>query len=67
MAAQSALRVGAGLVRLGAPRGIINSLEAKLLEVVKIYNPIPGDEEEAYKEALSREYAAFYEKQEVLA
>jgi hydroxyethylthiazole kinase-like uncharacterized protein yjeF len=36
MAAQSALRVGAGLVRLAAPRGIIDSLEAKLLEVVKI-------------------------------
>jgi uncharacterized metal-binding protein len=39
----------------------------ELLEVVKIYNPIPGDEEEAYREALSREYAAFYEKQEVPA
>lgn len=39
----------------------------ELLEVVKIYNPIPDDEEEAYKEALSREYAAFCEKQEVPA
>ena len=39
----------------------------ELLEVVKIYNPIPGDEEEAYREALSREYATFYEKQEVPA
>ena len=39
----------------------------ELLEVVKIYNPIPDDEEEAYREALSREYAAFYDKQEVPA
>jgi hydroxyethylthiazole kinase-like uncharacterized protein yjeF len=36
MAAQSALKVGAGLVLLGVPRGIIDSLEAKLLEVIKI-------------------------------
>jgi uncharacterized metal-binding protein len=39
----------------------------ELLEVVKIYNPVPPEEEEAYREALSREYAAFYEKQEVPA
>lgn len=39
----------------------------ELLEVVKIYNPIPGDEEEAYAEALLREYAAFSEKQGVPA
>ncbi|NIO68647.1 MAG: hypothetical protein GTN71_06275 [Anaerolineae bacterium] len=39
----------------------------ELLEVVKIYNPIPGDEEEAYARALLREYAAFYERQEVPA
>jgi len=39
----------------------------ELLEVVKIYNPIPDEEEEAYREALEREYAAFYEKQEVPA
>ncbi len=36
MAAQATLKVGAGLVRLAAPRGIIDALEAKLLEVVKI-------------------------------
>jgi NAD(P)H-hydrate epimerase len=36
MAAQAALKVGAGLVRLAAPRGIMDALEAKLLEVVKI-------------------------------
>ena len=34
----------------------------ELLEVVKIYNPIPGDEEKAYARALLREYAAFCEK-----
>ena len=39
----------------------------ELLEVVKIYNPIPGDEEEAYARALRREYTAFYERQEVPA
>ena len=39
----------------------------ELLEVVKIYNPIPGEEEEAYAKALLREYEAFYEKQEVPA
>ncbi len=39
----------------------------ELLKVVKIYNPIPDGEEEAYREALSREYATFYEKQEVPA
>jgi len=36
MAADSALRVGAGLVRLAAPKGIMNALESKLLEVVKV-------------------------------
>jgi hypothetical protein len=39
----------------------------ELLEVVKIYNSIPDEEEEAYREALSHQYAAFYEKQEVPA
>lgn len=36
MAAHAALKVGAGLVRLAAPSGIMDALEAKLLEVVKI-------------------------------
>lgn len=39
----------------------------ELLEVVKIYNPILQEEEEDYAKALRREYAAFSEKQEVLA
>lgn len=39
MAATSALKVGAGLVRLAAPEGIIDALESKLLEVVKV--PLP--------------------------
>lgn len=39
----------------------------ELLEVVKIYNPVPPEEEEAYARALLREYATFYEKQEVPA
>lgn len=36
MAAHSALRMGCGMVRLAAPMGIMDVLEAKLLEVVKI-------------------------------
>ncbi len=36
MAAHATLRTGAGLVRLAAPRGIMNVLESKLLEVVKV-------------------------------
>ena len=39
----------------------------ELLEVVRIYNPVPGDAVEAYTEALLREYAAFWEQQEVQA
>ncbi len=36
MASLSCLRMGAGLVRLAAPEGIMDSLEAKLLEIVKV-------------------------------
>jgi len=36
MAATAALKSGAGYVRLAAPHGIMNALESKLLEVVKI-------------------------------
>jgi hydroxyethylthiazole kinase-like uncharacterized protein yjeF len=36
LASQSALKVGAGLVRLAAPRGIMDALESRLLEVVKV-------------------------------
>jgi len=39
----------------------------ELLEVVKIYNAVPGEQEDAYRVALLREYAQFYEKQEVSA
>jgi len=39
----------------------------ELLEVVKIYNPILQEEEEDYAKTLRREYAAFSEKEEVLA
>jgi uncharacterized metal-binding protein len=35
----------------------------ELLEAVKIYNPIPGGEEDAYATSLSREYAAFCKQQ----
>ncbi|KPK63882.1 hypothetical protein AMJ83_05400 [candidate division WOR_3 bacterium SM23_42] len=36
LASHSALKVGAGLVRLAAPRGIMDALESRLLEVVKV-------------------------------
>jgi uncharacterized metal-binding protein len=39
----------------------------ELLDVVKIYNPVPPEEEAAYREALLREYAAFCARQEVPA
>ncbi|UCG30652.1 MAG: NAD(P)H-hydrate dehydratase [candidate division WOR-3 bacterium] len=49
MAAHSALKSGAGLVRLASPRGIIGSLEAKLLEVIKI--PLAQTEDETISPA----------------
>jgi len=48
---------------LDARKSITQETTRKLLEAVKIYNPIPAGEEEAYKVALSHEYAAFCEKQ----
>lgn len=36
LASRSALKVGAGLVRLAAPRGIMDALAPRLLEVVKV-------------------------------
>jgi uncharacterized metal-binding protein len=44
-----------------------DDMACELLEVVKIYNPIPREEEQDYTEALLREYAAFCEKQEAPA
>jgi hypothetical protein len=38
----------------------------ELLETVKIYNPIPTGEDEAYSKSLSQEYAAFCEHQGVV-
>ncbi len=37
---------------------------SELFEMVKIYNPVPAAEEEAYATALAREYAEFCKKQE---
>ncbi len=36
----------------------------ELLQTVKIYNPVPDDEESAYTAAIDREYRAYCEKQE---
>jgi hydroxyethylthiazole kinase-like uncharacterized protein yjeF len=49
MAALSALKLGAGLVRLAAPEGIMDALESKLLEVVKV--PLPQTAEETISTA----------------
>ncbi len=49
MAARAALKVGAGLVRLGVPKGIINPVEAQLIEVVKIPLPQTDQETISYK------------------
>ncbi len=38
---------------------------AELLDSLKIYNPIPAGEEPAYREALSQEYTAYFEKEAV--
>jgi uncharacterized metal-binding protein len=45
-----------------APAG---GVAGELLEMVKIYNPIPGGADESYAAALLREYEAFCKKQEV--
>ncbi len=39
------------------------STTRELLETVKVYNPLPPGEDEAYAAALAREYAAFCEQQ----
>jgi hypothetical protein len=39
----------------------------ELLKTVKIYNPVPADEEAAYAAALAREYADYCEKQQATA
>jgi uncharacterized metal-binding protein len=48
---------------LDARKSITQETTRELLEAVKIYNPIPVGEEEAYTIVLSHEYAAFCEKQ----
>jgi hypothetical protein len=37
----------------------------ELLQTVKIYNPIPAEEEPAYAAVLDMEYAAYCERQKV--
>lgn len=44
-----------------------NGTAHELLQTVKIYNPVPAGEEEAYAVALLREYATFCENQEATA
>ncbi len=44
-----------------------NGTVRELLETVKIYNPVPAEEEPAYAAALEREYANYCQKQEATA
>jgi len=44
-----------------------NGTEQELLEMVKIYNPIPDGAEEAYTSALLSAYQAFWKQQEIAA
>jgi len=44
-----------------------NGTVQELLELVRIYNPIPESAEEDYAAALRQEYQAFYEQQEIAA
>ena len=41
--------------------------QRELLDMVRIYNPIPDGDQEAYAAALLREYQAFYQQQEITA
>jgi uncharacterized metal-binding protein len=44
-----------------------NGTERELLEMVRIYNPIPDGAEESYAAALQREYQVFCQQQEITA
>ncbi len=65
MAAISALKVGAGLVRLAAPNSIINALEAKVLEVVKV--PLCETEEGTISPEAISAISPLLEKSDVVA
>jgi uncharacterized metal-binding protein len=45
----------------------VDGIVRELLETVKIYNPVPADEESVYAAALEREYIVYCEKQEATA
>ncbi len=40
-----------------------DSVARELLDLVKVYNPVPAEQESYYRVALEREYAAFYARQ----
>ena len=64
MAAISALKVGGGLVRLAAPKGIMDALESKLLEVVKI--PLPQTDDETISPDATPILLQYLEKTDVV-
>jgi hydroxyethylthiazole kinase-like uncharacterized protein yjeF len=64
LAAHSALKVGAGLVRLAAPKGIMDVLEAKLLEVVKI--PLQQTDEETISAQANKTLDPWFESSQTI-
>ncbi|MGQ9534630.1 MAG: NAD(P)H-hydrate dehydratase [bacterium] len=64
MASIACLRTGAGLVRLAAPAGIMDSLESRLLEVVKV--PLPQTPSETISAKAIDTVLALLEKTDVV-
>jgi hypothetical protein len=49
-----------------AGKGPSVEVAGEILEQVKIYNPVPGDQEIVYQEMIGREYARFCDQKEPL-
>ncbi|HEC77531.1 MAG TPA: NAD(P)H-hydrate dehydratase [candidate division WOR-3 bacterium] len=64
MAAVSAIKSGAGLVRLAAPIGIMDALESKLLEIVKV--PLEQTDKETISPAALQTLIPHLEKSDVV-
>jgi NAD(P)H-hydrate epimerase len=64
LAARAAFRTGAGLVHIAAPRGIMNILEKKILEAVKV--PLPETDQETIGRAAEPVLRPLIEQSDVL-
>jgi hypothetical protein len=49
-----------------AGKGPSTEVAGEILEQVKIYNPVPGDQEIVYQEMIGREYTRFCDQKEPL-